>query len=158
MQQDATGQDCQTPEGIVMTNPQTASSFTASGPGFAPTGSIFFAGSATMVIRYDGFTILTDPAFNRRGEQTWLGHGQMATRLIDPAITTADLPFVDMILLSGYCGDHFDARAEQELEKVSSSSRLLTQQPMWRNVASTASKPCRAGSHSRSRMAIASSL
>jgi L-ascorbate metabolism protein UlaG (beta-lactamase superfamily) len=117
MQHDATEQDCHPHEGIVMTNPHTASSFTASGPGIAPSGSIFFVGSATMVIRFDGFTILTDPAFNRRGEQTWLGHGLMATRLIDPAITAADLPFVDMILLSGYCGDHFDARAEQELDK-----------------------------------------
>lgn len=38
-------------------------------------GSIFFVGTATVILRYAGFTILTDPNFLRQGYQVHLGHG-----------------------------------------------------------------------------------
>jgi hypothetical protein len=39
------------------------------------TGSIFFIGTATALIRYAGFTVLTDPNFIHMHEKVDLGHG-----------------------------------------------------------------------------------
>ena len=41
-------------------------------------GSIFFVGNATVILRYAGFTILTDPNFLHRGDH--LAHGMTAAR------------------------------------------------------------------------------
>src|ERR687897_900512 len=66
----------------------------------APTneGSIFFIGNATVLLRVAGFTILTDPTFIHKHEQTWLGGGLHTTRLTDPAMELADLPPLDLVL------------------------------------------------------------
>ena len=56
------------------------------------TGSIFFIGNATVLIRYAGFTILTDPTFVHMHEQVPLGYGLHATRLTNPAVEIDDLP------------------------------------------------------------------
>src|SRR4051812_37195480 len=72
------------------------------------TGSVFFIGNATVLIRYAGFTILTDPTFIHKHEQTWLGYGLHTTRLTDPALEIGDLPPLDLIVLSHFHGDHFD--------------------------------------------------
>ena len=82
------------------------------------TGSIFFIGNATVLIRWAGLTILTDPTFIHKHEQTWLGYGLHTTRLTDPAIEIADLPPLDFVLLSHFHGDHFDEVAEAELDKA----------------------------------------
>lgn len=37
--------------------------------------SIFFVGAATTVIRYGGFTLLTDPNFLHAGDHAHLGYG-----------------------------------------------------------------------------------
>jgi L-ascorbate metabolism protein UlaG (beta-lactamase superfamily) len=86
----------------------------------APTneGSIFFIGNATVLLRVAGFTILTDPTFIHKHEQTWLGGGLHTTRLIDPAIELADLPPLDLVLLSHFHGDHFDQVAERDLDRT----------------------------------------
>ena len=81
-------------------------------------GSIFFIGNATVLIRYAGFTILTDPTFIHMHEQTWLGYGLHTTRLVDPAIDIDQLPPLDLIVLSHFHGDHFDEVAERELDKT----------------------------------------
>ena len=85
----------------------------------APTdeGSIFFIGNATVLLRTAGFTILTDPTFIHKHEQTWLGGGLHTTRLVDPAIELTDLPPLDLVLLSHFHGDHFDQVAERELDR-----------------------------------------
>jgi L-ascorbate metabolism protein UlaG (beta-lactamase superfamily) len=91
---------------------------TADGP--APdlsTGSIFFIGNATVLLRYAGFTILTDPTFIHMHEQVPLGYGLHTTRLTNPAIEIRELPPLDLIVLSHFHGDHFDQVAERELEK-----------------------------------------
>jgi hypothetical protein len=44
------------------------------------TGSIVFIGTATVLIRYGGLTVLTDPNFIHRHAQVDLGYGQSATR------------------------------------------------------------------------------
>src|SRR6516165_3176807 len=49
-------------------------------------GSIFFVGNATVILRYAGFTILTDPNFLHRGDHVHLGHGMTAARRTDPAL------------------------------------------------------------------------
>ena len=87
-------------------------------PADATAGSIFFIGNATVLIRYAGFTILTDPTFIHMHEQTWLGYGLHTTRLTNPAIEIHDLPPLDFVLLSHFHGDHFDQVAERELDKA----------------------------------------
>jgi L-ascorbate metabolism protein UlaG (beta-lactamase superfamily) len=79
-------------------------------------GSIFFIGNATVLLKVAGFTILTDPTFIHKHEQTWLGGGLHTTRLTDPAMELADLPPLDLVLLSHFHGDHFDQVAERDLD------------------------------------------
>ncbi len=81
------------------------------------TGSIFFVGTATVILRYAGFTILTDPNFLHAGDHAHLGYGLTAQRLTDPAVDIEDLPPLDFCVLSHYHGDHFDQVAEEKLQK-----------------------------------------
>lgn len=84
----------------------------------AESGSIFFIGNATVLIRVAGFTILTDPTFIHMHEETWLGYGLHTKRLTNPAIEISDLPPLDFVLLSHFHGDHFDQVAERDLDKA----------------------------------------
>ena len=45
------------------------------------TGSIFFVGNATVILRYGGFTVLTDPNFLHQGDHAHLGYGLKSLRL-----------------------------------------------------------------------------
>ena len=81
-------------------------------------GSVFFVGNATVIIRYAGFTILTDPNFLHAGDHVHLGYGLTATRLTNPAVEIEDLPPLDFVLLSHLHGDHFDRLAERRLNKA----------------------------------------
>lgn len=80
-------------------------------------GEVYFIGNATTLIRFAGLTILTDPAFLHKGEHVYLGHGIWARREVEPACQIADLPQIDLIVLSHYHGDHFDDVAARELDK-----------------------------------------
>ena len=60
------------------------------------TGSILFIGNATVLIRYAGFTILTDPNFIHMHEQVPLGYGLHATRLTNPAVEIGAVPLHDL--------------------------------------------------------------
>src|SRR6204780_3295960 len=80
-------------------------------------GDVYFIGNATTLIRFGGLTILTDPVFLHKGEHVDLGHGIWARREVEPACQIADLPPVDLIVLSHYHGDHFDDVAARELDK-----------------------------------------
>lgn len=80
-------------------------------------GQMLFIGNATTLIRYGGFTILTDPTFLHQGEHVHLGHGAYARREVEPACQISDLPALDLIVLSHYHGDHFDEVAARELNK-----------------------------------------
>ena len=86
-------------------------------PTFAA-ASIFFVGTATVLIRYAGFTILTDPNFLHAGDHVHLGYGLFSRRRTDPAMEIEDLPPLDLILLSHMHGDHFDRVAERRLNKA----------------------------------------
>jgi L-ascorbate metabolism protein UlaG (beta-lactamase superfamily) len=81
------------------------------------TGEVYFIGNATTLIRFGGITVLTDPAFLHKGEHVDLGHGIWARREVEPACQVADLPYVDLIVLSHYHGDHFDGVAARDLDK-----------------------------------------
>ena len=53
-------------------------------------GSVLFIGNATVLIRYAGFTILTDPTFVHMHEQVPIGMGLHTTRITNPAREIAD--------------------------------------------------------------------
>ena len=80
-------------------------------------GSVFFIGNATVLIKYAGFTILTDPTFIHMHEKVPLGYGLETTRLTNPAMEINQLPPLDLVLLSHFHGDHFDQVAIRELDK-----------------------------------------
>lgn len=95
----------------------TASSSINASSGQLNTGSIFFIGNATVLIRYAGFTILTDPTFIHMHEKVNLGFGLYTKRLTNPAINIEQLPPLDLVILSHFHGDHFDQVAVRELDK-----------------------------------------
>lgn len=80
-------------------------------------GNIKFIGNATLLIRFAGFTILTDPTFLHQGGFVHLGHGMYARRNVEPACQPGDLPPLDLCILSHFHGDHFDQVAIKELNK-----------------------------------------
>ena len=80
-------------------------------------GSIFFVGTATVILRYGGFTILTDPNFLHKGDHVHLGYGLRSERLTEPALSLEQLPPVDFVLLSHMHGDHFDHVVSERLDK-----------------------------------------
>jgi L-ascorbate metabolism protein UlaG (beta-lactamase superfamily) len=86
-------------------------------PSPAVADSLLFIGNATMLLRVDGFTILTDPTFVHRHESVPLGYGLHTTRLTDPAVEVDDLPPIDIVLLSHFHGDHFDRVAQERLPR-----------------------------------------
>lgn len=77
---------------------------------------LYFVGNATMVIRYGGFTLLTDPNFLRRGQRAYLGYGLSTRRLRDPAISIGELPHLDGVVLSHLHGDHWDRVTQRHLD------------------------------------------
>jgi L-ascorbate metabolism protein UlaG (beta-lactamase superfamily) len=71
-------------------------------------GSIFFVGIATLLIRYAGFTILTDPNLLHPGDHAHLGYGLTSTRRTNPAVEIEDLLPLDFILFSHRHGDTYE--------------------------------------------------
>lgn len=75
-------------------------------------------GHTTVVLKLDGFTILTDPVFSAR---IGLNFGPLTVgikRLVDIAAPITDLPPVDLILLSHAHMDHFDLPSLRQLESL----------------------------------------
>jgi L-ascorbate metabolism protein UlaG (beta-lactamase superfamily) len=87
------------------------------GPADADAGEITFIGTATVLLRYGGFSVLTDPNFLHQGEHARLGYGLRSRRLTEPARSLDELPPVDFVVLSHHHGDHFDDRVVRELDK-----------------------------------------
>jgi L-ascorbate metabolism protein UlaG (beta-lactamase superfamily) len=86
-------------------------------PGLTDTDGLYFVGNATTIIRYGGFTLLTDPNFLRRGERAHLGYGLTSKRVRDPAISIDELPALDGVVLSHLHGDHWDRVATRHLDR-----------------------------------------
>jgi L-ascorbate metabolism protein UlaG (beta-lactamase superfamily) len=73
-------------------------------------------GHTTVLLKLDGFTVLTDPVFSAR---IGLNFGPLTLgikRLIDIAAPLSDLPPIDLILLSHAHMDHFDLPSLRSLE------------------------------------------
>jgi len=84
----------------------------------AAQGSVQFIGTATVLIRYQGFTILTDPNFLHKGDHVHLGYGLTSERKTNPAIAFDDLPPIDLVVLSHFHGDHFDQLVQKRLNRA----------------------------------------
>ena len=82
------------------------------------TGTVQFIGTATVIIRFKGFTILTDPNFLHKGEHVHLGYGLTSERRTNPAIKFEELPPIDLVVLSHYHGDHFDQKVQERLNRA----------------------------------------
>ena len=73
-------------------------------------------GHSTVLLKIDGYTILTDPVFSSR---VGLNMGPMTVgikRIVEPAVDLPDLPCIDLILLSHAHMDHFDLPSLRQLE------------------------------------------
>lgn len=90
---------------------------TGAGAAEQASGNIQFIGTATVLVRYQGFTILTDPNFLHKGEKVHLGYGLTSTRLTNPALDLDKLPPIDLVVLSHMHEDHFDRFVQKHLDK-----------------------------------------
>lgn len=89
----------------------------ANAPDASTNASLFFVGTATTILEWEGLRILTDPNFLHAGDHVHLGPGVSATRRTNPAIDIEELPNIDLILLSHYHEDHFDRLVEDKLSR-----------------------------------------
>ena len=80
-------------------------------------GTVQFIGTATVLVRFQGFTILTDPNFLHKGDHVHLGYGLTSERLTNPALNIEQLPPIDLVILSHRHEDHFDKLVQQKLDK-----------------------------------------
>ena len=89
----------------------------------APTGSggenasIYFVGTATTILEWEGARLMTDPNFLHAGDHVHLGPGVQGTRVTNPAVDLHELPRIDAVLLSHYHADHFDQKVEASLRR-----------------------------------------
>jgi glyoxylase-like metal-dependent hydrolase (beta-lactamase superfamily II) len=117
-------------------------------------GTVQFIGTATVLIRYQGFTILTDPNFLHKGDHVHLGYGLTAERLTNPAIELDKLPPIDLVVLSHMHEDHFDKLVQEKLAKdtpiVTTKEAAASLEKLGFNAAASASAN---GTSSRSRRA-----
>ncbi len=89
-------------------------------------------GHTTVLLKVDGFTILTDPVLSPR---IGLNLGLMTLglkRLVAPALDFRDLPKIDLVLLSHAHFDHFDRPTLRQLE--SRHTTVITAVPHARPV------------------------
>ncbi len=74
-------------------------------------------GHSTVLLRVDGFTILTDPVFSTKIGVEVGRYIVGMKRLVHPAVELARLPAPNLILLSHAHMDHFDVPALRKLEQ-----------------------------------------
>jgi len=73
-------------------------------------------GHSTVLLRMDGFTVLTDPVFSIRAGIHFGPLTLGVKRLVAPALAFDSLPHIDLVLLSHAHMDHFDIRSLRRLE------------------------------------------
>jgi L-ascorbate metabolism protein UlaG (beta-lactamase superfamily) len=74
-------------------------------------------GHSTVLLKLDGFTILTDPIL---GNRCGIRMGPVTLglrRMVEPALLRSQLPRIDLILLSHAHFDHFDLATLRSLER-----------------------------------------
>lgn len=82
------------------------------------TDTLTFVGTATTLIQLGQFTLLTDPNFLHQGQRAYLGKGLWSRRLTEPSLQPAELPPLDLVVLSHLHGDHFDRVARRGLDRL----------------------------------------
>jgi L-ascorbate metabolism protein UlaG (beta-lactamase superfamily) len=73
-------------------------------------------GHSTVLLKIDGTTILTDPVFGKRVGVNLRLLTVGPKRLVAPALSIAELPKIDVVLLSHAHMDHFDLPSLRRLE------------------------------------------
>ena len=98
-------------------------------------------GHSTVLLKIDGFTILTDPVFSVRAGIHLAGLASIGVkRLIEPALELVKLPHIDLILLSHAHMDHFDLPSLRFLESkartvvTAKHTSDLLRIPNWKHV------------------------
>ena len=81
-------------------------------------GSIFFVGTATVILRYAGFVILTDPNFLHAANTSTSATGSRPSASPNRPWSFDDLPPLDFVLVSHLHEDHFDRLVERELPRT----------------------------------------
>jgi hypothetical protein len=71
-------------------------------PSSSQNASIYFVGTATTILEWEGIRLMTDPNFLHAGDHVHLGPGVTATRRTNPAMDLNELPRIDVVLLSHY--------------------------------------------------------
>lgn len=79
--------------------------------------SLYFVGTATTILEWEGMRLMTDPNFLHAGDHVHLGPGVTSKRRTNPAISLEELPRIDIVLLSHYHADHFDQKVEASLRR-----------------------------------------
>ena len=75
--------------------------------------SVTFINHSTLLIQVDGINILTDPIFTQRTSSlSWIG----PKRVRNPGVNLADLPPIDIIIVSHNHYDHLDIESLQLLQ------------------------------------------
>lgn len=77
---------------------------------FSEPNTITYIGHATVLLRLNGVTVLTDPVFSE-----YVG---IYRRYVQPGMAIADLPVLDVILLSHGHWDHLDRPTLRQLDKA----------------------------------------
>jgi L-ascorbate metabolism protein UlaG (beta-lactamase superfamily) len=83
----------------------------------AENASLYFVGTATTILEWEGIRIMTDPNFLHAGDHVHLGPGVTGERKTNPAVDLEELPRIDAVLLSHYHADHFDEKVESSLRR-----------------------------------------
>ena len=82
--------------------------------------SVTFINHSTLLIQVDGINILTDPIFTQRTSSlSWVG----PKRVRNPGVNLADLPPLDVILISHNHYDHLDIASLQLLQAQNPKGR-----------------------------------
>lgn len=79
--------------------------------------SLYFIGTATTLLEWEGIRLMTDPNFLHSGDHVHLGPGVTGERRTNPAVELEELPSLDGILLSHYHADHFDQDVQKALDR-----------------------------------------
>ena len=87
------------------------------------TDTLSWIGHSTFLLRLPGLTVLTDPVFSKRCSPVQFAGPK---RVRDPGIALADLPKIDVILLSHNHYDHMDINALRELYRHSPDVQIVT--------------------------------